>query len=111
MILYDYNHSLKTFASLIAKDCCSVGFGIVCVCVCVCVCVHLFVAFVAFVHRKPNLVPVVGSIPFWVECVCEGLLRPDPGVVTSYVIVMTVAGVAVCLPGQRAGVAGQVQGG
>ena len=34
------------------------------VCVCVCVCVPLSMAFITFVHRNPNLVPITGGIPF-----------------------------------------------
>ena len=33
-------------------------------CVCVCVCVPLSMAFRAFVHGNPNLVPITGGIPF-----------------------------------------------
>lgn len=33
-------------------------------CVCVCARVHLVMSFLAFIHSKPNLVPVTGTFPF-----------------------------------------------
>ena len=62
--LYNYYHGLKTSASLIVKDCCYVGVLARGGSVCVCVCVPLSMAFRAFVHGNPNLVPITGGIPF-----------------------------------------------